>query len=248
MPPGRCALSVVIPTRDEAPNIEPLVARLSAALGNLNGGWEVVFVDDSDDDTPGAIEAATLSGYPVRLLHREPGDRKGGLGGAVERGFALSQGEVLAVLDGDLQHPPEVIPILAGPVLSGEADLVVGSRYGPGGKEEGLEGPWRRVVSRGFRWLVHSLVPCSRILQDPLSGLFVLSRSVVEGIALRPEGYKILLEIVVRGNWHSVRNVPFTFAARRAGDSKASLAVGLVFLRHLARLGLAGRRAAERGG
>jgi len=238
---------VVIPTRDEVHNIQPLVARLSTALGSLDGAWELVFADDSDDGTPEAIRTAIVRGYPVRLLHREPGDRKGGLAGAVERGFALAGGEVLAVLDGDLQHPPEIIPSLAAPVLSGEADLVAGSRYGRGVKEEGLEGAWRRVVSRGCRSLVHLLVPRSRCIEDPLSGLFAIRRGVVEGVSLRPEGYKILLDVVVMGNWHSVRNVPFTFGRRRAGGSKVRLSVGVIFLRRLARLVVTGRGALGSG-
>ena len=230
------ALSVVVPTRNEAPNVEPLTSRLEAALRAIPGGWELVFVDDSDDSTPELIRRLADEGWPVTLLHREKGARPGGLGGAVQEGFGLARGTVVVVMDADLQHPPEVVPALVSPVLSGEAALVAGSRYGWAGGDAGLSGPWRHLVSRACRALVHLLLPPSRPLQDPLSGLFALRRSVLEGVHLQPSGYKILLEVVVRARPSSVQNVGFDFAPRHAGRSKASFHEGLVFLSHLCRL------------
>jgi len=245
-----CTLSVVVPTRNEALNVGPLVARLQAALSHTAGGWELIFVDDSDDNTPevvGRLVHDAGVGSPVRLLHRPRGMRSGGLGGAVSDGFAMARGRVVAVMDADLQHPPEVLPELIEPVLSGQADLVAGSRYGWAGADAGLSSPWRHLVSRGCRWLVQLLVPPSRPLQDPLSGLFALRRSLLDGTKLRPAGYKILLEVTVRARPAMVGNVGFNFAPRQAGRSKASLHEGLVFLRHLARLVRASRsRGADR--
>jgi len=145
-------------------------------------------------------------------------------------------------MDADLQHPPEVVPELVSPVLSGEAALVAGSRYGWAGGDAGLSGPWRHLVSRACRALVHLLLPPSRPLQDPLSGLFALRRSILEGVRLQPAGYKILLEVVVRARPPSVRNVGFDFAPRHAGRSKASFREGLVFVSHLCRLVVASQR------
>ncbi|HUC13715.1 MAG TPA: polyprenol monophosphomannose synthase [Acidimicrobiales bacterium] len=245
-----CTLSVVVPTRNEALNVGPLAARLQAALSQTAGGWELIFVDDSDDNTPEVVARLVDEvgvGSPVRLLHRPTDTRSGGLGGAVRDGFAIARGRVVAVMDADLQHPPEVLPALIGPVLSGEADLVAGSRYGWAGADAGLSSPWRHLVSGGCRWLVHLLVPDSRPLQDPLSGLFALRRSLLDGVELRPAGYKILLEVTVRARPATVGNVGFNFAPRHAGRSKASLREGLVFLRHLARLVRAsGRGRADR--
>ncbi len=246
---GPCAVSVVVPTRNEAPNVAVLTARLGVALEGLTGGWELLFVDDSDDNTPDVVRSLTLSeGAQVRLLHRERGARPGGLGGALQEGFAVARGRVLAVMDADLQHPPEILPAVVAPALGGTADLVAGSRYGPTGRNEGLDGHWRRVVSRGSRWLAYGLVPACRPLEDPGSGLFAFQRSVLEGVRLRPDGYKMLLEVAARGNWRTVANVNYTFAERYAGNSNAGLRQGLVFLRHLARLSLGSRRRGRNAG
>jgi dolichol-phosphate mannosyltransferase len=237
--PKACALSVIVPTRNEAPNIELLEQRLSAALAGTFWGWELIFVDDSDDSTPEVVTGLINASHPVRLVHREKGHRHGGLGGAVQEGFKLARGTVVAVMDADLQHPPEVMPALVGPVLSGEAALVAGSRYSWAGADAGLAGPGRQVVSRVCRALVHLVVPVSRPLEDPMSGLFAVRRTLLEGVALRPAGYKILLEVAVRTRPAPVRNIGFDFAPRYAGRSKATLREGVVFLGHLARLVLA---------
>jgi dolichol-phosphate mannosyltransferase len=236
-----CTLSVVVPTRSEAPNIAALVSRLRAALRPSGLDWELVFVDDSDDGTPDAISQAMLAEPAVRLVHRAPGARQGGLGGAVSAGFEVARGEVIAVMDADLQHPPEVLAAVVAPVLSGEADLVAGNRYAWAGGTSGLAGWWRHLVSWACRVLVHVLVPSSRRLADPLGGLFAVRRAVLEGVTLRPCGYKILLEVAVRCQPRSVGNVGFDFARRQAGKSKADLREGLRFLRHLRSLASADR-------
>ena len=236
-----CTVSVVVPTRNEALNVEPLVARLKVALDGVARDWEAVFVDDSDDGTARVVTSLAESGLPVRLLQRPKGERLGGLGGAVRDGFAVCRGDVVVVMDADLQHPPEVLPALVAPVLSGEVELAAGSRYRWAGAASGLSGPWRRFASGSCRALVHMLVPMSRALEDPLSGLFALRRSSLDGVRLRPAGYKILLEVAVRVAPGPVRNVGFDFAPRHAGSSKASLREGVVFLRHLARLVVACR-------
>jgi dolichol-phosphate mannosyltransferase len=231
-----CALSVIVPTRNEAPNIELLQQRLSSALDATPGGWELIFVDDSDDTTPEVIERVIAAGRPVRLLHRQVGARQGGLGGAVQEGFKLARGTVFVVMDADLQHPPEIVPALVAPVLSGEAALVAGSRYSWAGADAGLAGPGRQLLSRACRAVVHLLLPVSRPLQDPMSGLFAFRRSLLDAVDLEPTGYKILLEVTVRTGPAVVLNVGFDFAPRHAGRSKATFREGMVFLRHLLRL------------
>lgn len=230
-------LSVVVPTRNEAGNVEALLRRLDAALAGLDPGWELVFVDDSDDSTPEVIEGLAAKGpWRVTLLHRGPGQRDGGLGGAVKLGFTKASGRVMAVMDADLQHPPEVLPRLVAPVLSGRCDLAAGNRYGRLGSRAGLDGPLRQVVALSCRWLAHRFVPASRAVADPMSGLFALERSVVDRAQLRPDGYKILLEVLANGDWQSALNIDYRFDQRYSGRSKARLREGLVFLRHLWRL------------
>jgi len=236
-------VSVVVPTRNEASNIEPLVDRLDRALGSAGYSWELIFVDDSDDSTPDEVRRlAATNGHRISVLHREAGQRSGGLGGAVKTGFALASGRVIVVMDADLQHPPEVVPALVAPVLDGRYDLVAGNRYGDRGSRDGLASPLREVVALSCRWLAHRLVPESKDVADPMSGLFALDRAVVEDAPLQPDGYKILLEVVARGDWHQVANVDYRFNERYSGRSKADLREGLVFLRHLLHLVVSARR------
>jgi dolichol-phosphate mannosyltransferase len=218
-----------------------LVSRLTAALRPGGLDWELIFIDDSDDGTPNAIKEAMLTNPTVGLVHRARGARPGGLGGAVSAGFQVARGEVIAVMDADLQHPPEVLEAVIAPVLSGKAELVAGNRYAWAGGTSGLAGWWRHLVSRASKALVHAFVPSSRRLADPLGGLFAVRRSVLEGVALQPCGYKILLEVMVRCQPRPVRNVGFDFALRQAGKSKADIREGLLFIRHLGRLAAADR-------
>ncbi len=228
-------LSVVVPTRNERENIGPLVDRLTQTLPV--GTAEVIFVDDSTDDTPLVITAvAEDASLPVLMLHREPSERLGGLGGAVVAGLRLAQGRVVVVMDGDLQHPPETIPELLEPIERGDADLVVASRYRDNGQAAGLANRSRVGVSHAATKLTKTAFP--RRLQDvsdPMSGFFALRMSAIDVDSLRPVGFKILLEAVARCRLR-VAEVGFTFAPRNAGESKASLHEGLRFASHLARL------------
>jgi dolichol-phosphate mannosyltransferase len=230
-------ISVVIPTRNERSNIRPLVARLSAALPA--GCAEVIFIDDSTDDTPEVIAAiAQTTALPVLVMHRGPGERTGGLGGAVVAGLRLAAGRVVVVMDGDLQHPPETIPELVRPIDRGEADVVVASRYRDNGEAAGLANRSRVGVSHLATRLTKTAFP--RRLQDitdPMSGFFALRLSAVDIDSLRPVGFKILLEAVARCRL-TATEVGFTFAPRHSGESKADFREGLRFANHLTRLRL----------
>jgi len=145
-------------------------------------------------------------------------------------------------MDADLQHPPEVLPELVAAVLDEGADVSVASRYCRGSAvdaTDGLDGRWRRLVSRACRWPVWLTRPRLRQVRDPLGGFFALRRDVLEDAQLRPAGFKILLEVLGRGRWEHVREVPYRFAPREAGSSKAEFRQGLVFLRQVGRLAAA---------
>ena len=232
------AVSLIIPTRNEAGNVSELLVRLGRLPGGVLG--EVIFVDDSDDDTPAAI--AYLAGsvdFDVAVVHREPGMRSGGLSGAVVDGFRRARGEWLGVMDGDLQHPPEVLADLFAAGTSAGVDLVCATRNTGGGGRAGL-GAARDVISKSFAAFARRAFPRRlRGVTDPMSGFFLLRRAALDLETLHPTGFKILLEILVRTPRLRRAEVGYEFATRHAGDSKASVREGMTYLRHLARLRLA---------
>jgi dolichol-phosphate mannosyltransferase len=231
------AVSLIVPTRNEAGNISELLIRLDRLPAGVLG--EVVFVDDSEDDTPAAIAYLAPSvDFPVAVVHREPGMRSGGLSGAVVEGFRRARGDWLAVMDADLQHPPEVLVDLLATGEAGPADLVCATRNVDGGRA-GLNAA-RDLISRSFSAVARRVFPRRlRGVSDPMSGFFLVRKAAIDPEVLRPTGFKILLEILVRTPGLRRAEVGYEFAARFAGDSKASLKEGMAYLRHLARLRLA---------
>jgi dolichol-phosphate mannosyltransferase len=232
-------VSVIIPTKEEAGNIVPLLARLDRVAGEVS--LEVVFVDDSDDATPRTIlEAAEGIAAPVTLVHREAEERAGGLATAVVAGMARARGTWVCVMDADLQHPPELIPQLVERAQRGDVDLVVASRHAQGGHADDF-GPLRSLLSRGSTSLAR--IGFRRALQgvsDPMSGFFLVNPYVVDLQRLRPHGFKILLELLVRAPEMSKAEVPFVFGERNAGRSKASIEEAANYMLHLWRLRLNG--------
>lgn len=233
---GGLHVSIIVPTRNEAGNVAELLRRIDGGAEALR--VETVFVDDSDDDTPQRVlEAGALLGRPVRLLHRARGDRADGLGGAVVKGLVAADAAGVpwaVVMDGDLQHPPELVPELLRVASEADADIVVASRYAGTGDAEGLSNRGRTAVSRFATLAARVLFPRRlRPISDPMSGFFALRLGAVDLSALRPKGFKILLEIVLRGDELKAVEVPFHFGPRFSGHSKASMREGLRFLQQL---------------
>ena len=226
------AVTIVVPTYNESANIRRLLHQITESVPSRLP-CEVVFVDDSTDDTPEVIhEAAADCPFPVTVLHRE--EPVGGLGGAVVEGMKAAGSDWIVVMDGDCQHPPSLVPELVATGERANAGLVVASRYIKGGSRAGLAGSYRVAVSRGATWLTKSLFPRRlRGISDPMSGFFAIRRSDIAAEALRPLGYKILLELAVRSRPRQVTEVPFVFQDRFAGESKSSAQEGFRFLRHL---------------
>jgi dolichol-phosphate mannosyltransferase len=229
------AVTIVVPTFNESGNVRRLLRLVTEAVP-ARLPCEVVFVDDSTDDTPDVIRAAAPDcPFPVTVLHRD--EPSGGLGGAVVEGMRAAGSDWIVVMDGDCQHPPSLVPDL---VATGErtgAGLVVASRYVKGGSRAGLAGSYRIAVSRAATWLTKALFP-RRLhgISDPMSGFFAIRRSEVTADVLKPLGYKILLELAVRSRPQAVTEVPFVFEERFAGESKSTAQEGMRFLRHLAGL------------
>lgn len=228
-------LTVLVPTRDERDNISPLLARLEKA--SREHRLEVVFVDDSTDDTPDVIrELAAHASTPVKLIHRPPDRREGGLGGAVLAGLKVARSEFVCVMDADLQHPPELLGALLDQAHSSHADLVLASRFCPGG-DMGEFSVLRKALSRGSTLAARAMFPVRlRGVSDPMSGFFLFRRSAIDPQALRPRGFKILLEILLCGTRLNTSEVAFRFGERHAGESKASLLEGARYLRRLIEL------------
>lgn len=220
-------LTVVVPCYNEAENIVPLVQSLRYALGEL--AWEVVFVDDnSPDGTAGVVRQKARKDARVRLIRRI-GRR--GLSSAVIEGALSSSAEVVAVMDGDLQHDETVLLHLALPLLKNQADIAVASRHIEGGSDLGLANGWRFTLSRTGVWLSRKFLRIK--LSDPMSGFFAFRRDVFEKALphMTGIGFKILLELVL----HAPKNTriiekPFAFRPRQAGESKLNPLVLMQFV------------------
>jgi glycosyltransferase involved in cell wall biosynthesis len=223
-------LSIIVPTINEAENLPELVTRIAKALAGRR--IEIVIVDDNSADNTREICADLARSYPVRLIVRT--QTRDGLSGAVLCGIAQSRGDVIVVMDADLQHPPERIPALLEALDRGPADFVLGSRYLPGARVEERWGLLRRVNS----WVATILArPFAGRVTDPMSGFFALRRQTYDrALRLTPLGYKIGLELMCKCRVQRVVEVPIEFALRRHGRSKLTLVQQVRYLEHLSRL------------
>lgn len=226
------ALALVVPTRREAANIGRVLERIRASLDPLKVSYEVIVVDDdSRDGTETIVQQVSAQDARIRLLVRR-GEH--GLAGAISDGWKCSPAEVLGVIDADLQHPPELLPQMWEKLQAGY-DLVIASRYAKPGSMRSWN-PLRRAVSQAGVLLAQPLQRRAIQVKDPLSGFFLVRRHCLAGLQLQRQGFKLLLEILVRGTITSVAEVPFVFGTRQGGASKASLGTGLHYFYLLARL------------
>jgi dolichol-phosphate mannosyltransferase len=225
-------LALVIPTLCEAENIGGLLDHVRSILNPLNTPYEILVVDDNSADGTGAVVAAIAASDPrVRLLVRK-GER--GLSGAILYGWQHTDATLLGVMDADLQHPPELLPKLLSAMQTG-GDLVIGSRYTPGG-DLGKWNPIRKLLSAAAVWVTWPLQRAHMRAKDPMSGFFMVRRSCLPQAAFQKSGFKLLLEILVRGKIHSVTEVPFAFGLRYRGASKANFRVAWDYALLLVRL------------
>ena len=231
--------SLVIPTYNERGNIASLLAQLTALLDSfVPNQYELILVDDNSPDCTWQAAQALTHSYPQLQVMRRRTER--GLSSAVIRGWQVAQGEILGVIDADLQHPPEVLLKLLQATLDG-ADLAVASRHIEGG---GVS-DWsltRRILSRGAQ--VIGLIICPSVVgrvSDPMSGYFMVRRSAIAGPVLDPLGYKILLEVIGRGHIKDIVEVGYVFQERASGVSKVTWKQYIEYLGHLAKLRVGNR-------
>jgi len=223
-------LSIIVPTYNEKENLPILVKKLDESLKNID--FELIIVDDDSPDGTWRLADELKKDYPFMHVIRRIGKRD--LATAVIEGFEKSKGKILAVMDADLQHPPEKIPHMLDKIKNG-ADIVVGSRYVKGGMIK----KWsivRKFYSKFATFLAHAFIPKSRATNDPLSGFFMIKRDVIKNIPLNPIGYKILLEILAKGKYKNLEEEPIKFKEREKGKSSLNAGVQVKYIRHLLRL------------
>ena len=221
-------VSIVIPTYNERGNIGKLIPEIFGSCKALKAAVEVVIVDDNSPDGTGSLAEQLGKKYNVRVIHRSG---KLGLASAVIKGFSESKSDILGVMDADLSHPPEILPHLLKLILDNKADMVVGSRYIKGGGVE-VWPIYRRLMSKIATLMARPLTP----VKDPLSGLFFLKKNVIEGVELKAKGYKIGLEVIVKGKYGRVCEVPYLFRNRTYGKSKIGASEYYYYIRNLLRL------------
>lgn len=219
-PGAHIAVSIVIPTLNEAENVEPLVCQVMA---HAPPSSEIIIVDDGSTDGTGDRVRSLASLHPVRLLVRE--NRTLGLSGAVIAGARIASGDILVVMDADLSHPPQELHSLITPVIDGRADMVIGSRYVAGGTTP--DWPFfRRILSRVAAGVAYPLTG----VHDSMCGFFAIRRSLLLELTPAATGFKIAFEAIVNGG-RSLRvvEVPIAFRDRARGISKMNAGVALLF-------------------
>lgn len=218
-------ISIIIPTFNERDTLRILVNKILGILADI----EIIIVDDNSPDGTGKLADNLAKKYKnIKVVHRK---KRLGLSSAIILGFDNSKGKIVGVIDGDLSHPPEAIPKLIEPIIKKESDFVIGSRNIEGG---GVE-TWllhRRIISKLATLLVKPLTK----VRDPLSGFFFLKKDVINNINFTSKGYKICLEILVKGHYKNVLEVPYKFRNRELGDSKLNMLEYLNFVKDVINL------------
>jgi dolichol-phosphate mannosyltransferase len=229
-------VSLVTPTYNERENVGPLAEEIFGLLAGVTDvDLELIVVDDNSPDGTGEVAEALVGRYPVQVVHRAG---KLGLGSAVMAGFARSERPYLGVIDADLSHDPVILPELIHGLR--QYDLTVGSRFGSTSRVE--QWAWHRKL------ISHVGVAAARMLtgvEDPLSGYFFLRREVLGDLSLTSTGYKILLEILVKGSYTSHLSVPFVFRNRQFSRSKLNWREHFLFAKQILLFG--GRQLLGRG-
>lgn len=224
-------ISIIIPTYSEMDNIGVLLERIDKCLENVK--YEIVIVDDNSPDGTAEFVKELSNTYNIKLVVRK---NERGLATAVVEGFKHASGNILVVMDADLQHPPEKIISMIEEVDNG-ADIVIASRYN---EEEGFGqfNIFRKIISKGANSLARVLFQKLSGIKDIQSGFFALKKDVVNGVVLNPIGYKILLEILIVGNYNDVKEIGYKFSQRENGKSKLGIKTIIDYVNHLVHLSL----------
>jgi len=206
-------VSIIVPSYNEKDSISLLITRLGQVLVNNGIEGEIIIVDDNSPDGTGETAVKLKERYNnLEVLIRK---NERGLSTAVLKGFEKAKGDILVVMDADLSHPPEIIPSLIAPIKDGICEIAIGSRYVEGGSIEGM--PLNRlIISRITSYIGKPFVK----VRDPFTGFFALKKAIIEKIPLCPKGFKIGFEIIVKGNYRKIVEIPYIFQNRIYGKSK----------------------------
>lgn len=218
-------LSIIIPTYNEKEVITDLITGLFSVLNQAQISGELIIVDDNSPDGTADIATELGKSHNIKVVRRAG---KLGLSSAVIEGFKSASGDILLVMDADLSHDPAIIPLMYKALAEEGYELAIGSRYVAGG---GVK-DWpliRQIISRGACLLGSPVTP----IKDVTSGYFAFKRTIIDGVALNPIGYKIGLEIFVKAHYRKYKEIPYIFTDRRAGKSKLTQKVMLHYLAHL---------------
>ena len=226
LPPA--SVAIVVPTYNERDRLADLVAAIFAAYAAERVDGELIIVDDNSPDGTGALADELAARHRISVVHRAG---KLGLGTAVIEGFAAASAPIVGVIDADLSHPPELLPKMLAVMQSHSADFVVGSRYieGGGTRNWGLGRLW---MSRIACVMARQLTP----VRDATSGFFLVRRDLAREVRISAGGFKICLELLVRGRPSLVIEVPYVFVGRTAGESKMNLKEAIGYLDQLQEL------------
>lgn len=219
-------VSIIVPTLNEAENIDALLSAIFESVGGQAFKSEVIVVDDGSKDGTRDRVRRWSAHSPVRLVERE---HERGLTGAVLAGAHAARSGVVVVMDADLSHPASVLPQLIQPVLGDRCDMVIGTRYMRGGKTVG----WplkRKLISRAASLMAWPLVDVA----DPMSGYFAVRRERMLAVDPDARGFKIGMELLVNTpNPPRVEQVPIVFREREAGRSKLGASTVFAYLDRL---------------
>ena len=218
-------LALVVPTYNERDRLPELVRAIFATYDAAGIEGELVIVDDNSPDGTGEVADELARSYPVRVVHRAG---KLGLGTAVIEGFNAADAEFVGVIDADLSHPPDLVPRMLAALRNDGADLVIGSRYVPGGGTRNWEMS-RVLMSRFACVLARGLTP----VRDATSGFFLMRRDRARDVTISAGGFKICLELLIRSEPRLVIEVPYVFTGRTAGESKMNWQEAMGYLRQL---------------